>query len=65
MDYKVKDLVSSECNQVFQFGGIDKRNVNNYNSDANAVPIDNVTAFAVRKRFPRLIVDDVGHKPRE
>ena len=24
-DYKIEDLVSSECHQVFLFGGIDKR----------------------------------------
>ena len=26
-DYKIKDIISSECYQVFRFGGIDKRHI--------------------------------------
>ena len=26
-DYKIEDMVSSKCYQVFRFGGIDKRHV--------------------------------------
>ena len=29
-DYKIKDIISSECYQVFRFGGIDKRHISKF-----------------------------------